>query len=149
MRPSVVLYVLALSLACRTESPPRPGVAATDAAAVESTLVRFSGALARADTAELRTLASPTFVLLDEGRTYDLDATFASILGVLAAAQMTRVPRDVSVQQRGDVAWASYRVQGEFRTDTATFPLRMVEAAVLERTRNGWRIAQMATLAAR
>ncbi|MGH7718882.1 MAG: nuclear transport factor 2 family protein [Gemmatimonadaceae bacterium] len=148
MRPLVVACVLAFSLACRTESP-RAGAAPMDAAAVESTLVRFSVALARADTATLRTLAAPTFVLLDEGKAYDLDATVASILSVLATAQMTRVPKDVRVERRGDVAWASYRVQGDFRTGSATVPLRMLEAAVLERTRDGWRVAQMATLAER
>ena len=84
--------------------------------AIEKSLNDFSVALATADTISLKRLTGPTFVLLEEGRTYDFQAMILLIEQVLAAgAKMKRLPSNFHTEIRGSVAWSNYRVIGEFR----------------------------------
>lgn len=131
--------------ACTQDAAHRP--VAGELAAVDSTLVKFSRAVARGDTTVLRALTTADFVLLDEGREYDRAAFFASIPPVLALGTMVRTPVELRTRMRGDVAWSRYRVTGEYKTADMTMILTLLESAVLERDGGGWRIAQMSTLA--
>ena len=61
--------------------------------AIENTLNDFSAALSTADTVSLKCLTGSTFVLLEEGRTFDFQEMILSIQEVFAAgAKMKRVP---------------------------------------------------------
>jgi SnoaL-like domain len=120
-----------------------------DFAAIEKSLSDFSAALAASDTASLRRLAGPTFVLLEEGRTFDFQSMILSIEQVFATgAKMKRVPSDFQTEIRGSVAWSNYRVAGEFENNRGKVSLSLLEAAVLERDGKQWRIVQMTTMPA-
>lgn len=117
-----------------------------DQSTIESQLTNFSVALAKADTAVLRGLCSPDFVLLDEGKIYDLNQLFASIKTVLDSNSMTRKPVDPKITMRDQSAWAYYKVSGELRTKTQTIPLSLLESVVLNKTDGVWKIAQVSTM---
>ena len=113
---------------------------------IESQLTNFSAALAKADTATLRGLCSTDFVLLDEGKIYDLNQLFASIKTILDSNSMTRRPVDPKITMRDESAWAYYKVSGELRTKTQTIPLSLLESVVLDKTDGTWKIAQVSTM---
>ena len=118
-------------------------------AAIEKSLNDFSVALATADTISLKRLTGPTFVLLEEGRTYNFQAMILSIQQVLSTgAKMKRFPSNVHTEIRGSVAWSNYKVIGEFENNQGKLPLSLLEAAVLERDGTQWRIVQVATIPA-
>jgi SnoaL-like domain len=118
-------------------------------AAVEKSLSDFSAALAAADTASLKRLTGPTFVLLEEGRTFTFQEMILSIQQVFAAGgKMQRFPSNFHTEIRGAVAWSQYRVSGEFVSSAGTMQLSLLEAAVLEKDGEQWRIVQMATISA-
>ena len=118
-------------------------------AAIESSLCDFSAALATADTASLRRLTAPSFVLLEEGRTFDCEAMMVSIQQIFAAGvKMKRLPSHFHTEMRGSVAWANYRVIGEFENIPGKIPLALLEAAVLEYDGRRWRLVQMTTIPA-
>ena len=118
----------------------------SDQSTLESQLTNFSAALAKGDTATLRTLCTTDFVLLDEGKIYDLNQLFASIKTVLDSNSMTRMPVDPKITMRDESAWAYYKVSGELRTKTQTIPLSLLESVVLDKTDGGWKIAQVSTM---
>jgi hypothetical protein len=113
---------------------------------IEATLVRFSTALANGDTGALRQLTTKDFTLLDEGRVFDCDATISSIRVALASGTMTRLPTGFHTTVRGNIAWSHYEVGGEFRSQTGTVRLKLLEAAVLERFNGRWQIAMVTTI---
>ena len=117
-----------------------------DQATIEGHLTNFSIALSKADTATLRNLCSPEFVLLDEGKIYDLQQLFSSITTVRDSNSMTRSPIDPKIQLRENSAWAYYKVSGELRTKTGTIPLSLLESVVFEKAEGVWRIAQVSTM---
>ena len=117
--------------------------------AIEKSLNDFSVALATADTISLKRLTGPTFVLLEEGRTYNFQAMILSIQQVLSTgAKMKRFPSNFHTEIRGSVAWSNYKVIGEFENNEGKLPLSLLEAAVLERDGTQWRIVQVATIPA-
>src|SRR5262245_57111878 len=93
----IALGVLVPSLARPAPPPPSPAVAAEQ---INQVLEQFSAALASADEKTLRELATPQFALIDEGRTYDIDALVESVKGVLATGKMTRRPESAVIQIR-------------------------------------------------
>ncbi len=117
-----------------------------DKSTIDSQLTNFNTALAKGDTATLRTLCTNDFVLLDEGKIYDLNQLFASIKTVLDSNSMTRMPVDPKITMRDESAWAYYKVSGELRTKTQTIPLSLLESVVLDKTDGGWKIAQVSTM---
>ena len=117
--------------------------------AIEKSLNDFSVALATADTISLKRLTGPTFVLLEEGRTYNFQAMILSIQQVFATgAKMKRLPSNFHTEIRGSVAWSNYKVIGEFENSEGKLPLSLLEAAVLERDGTQWRIVQVTTIPA-
>ena len=117
--------------------------------AIEKSLNDFSVALATADTISLKSLTGPTFVLLEEGQTYDFQAMILSIRQVFATgAKMKRVPLHFHTEIRGSVAWSNYKVTGEFENNEGKFPISLLETAVLERDGTQWRIVQVTTIPA-
>lgn len=130
---------LAAGLAALT--PQATARASPGAAAIEAALIDFSAALARPDTNRIAALTTPDFVLLDEGRFYDVAAVNRSITEALANATMTRAPYAFNIRTHGPVAWANYRVRVAFNGAALAF----LESAVLVRRRGAWRIAMMAT----
>ena len=144
----LALLGVAVVLTGCVESPGDPSEQRASTDAVEQTVRDFNAALATADQARLQALAAPSFVLIDEGRFYDLADTRTSIEAVLANGAMTRTPVDLQTELRGDVAWCRYRVVGELRTANETVPLALLEAIVLERIGGVWRIAQVSTIPA-
>lgn len=133
---------------CQPAAPPiESGVGASESD-VEAALLRFSEALATADTAALRTLTTPDFTMLDEGRAYDLAALGTAILPVIARGSMDRVPLDFHTSVRGDAAWSHYRVGGIYATGADTTRLDLLESAVLVRADSTWRVALATTLPA-
>ena len=118
-------------------------------AAIETTLNEFSIALSTADTVSLKRLTGPTFVLLEEGQTFDFQTMISSIEQFFAnGAKMNRLPSSFHIELRGSVAWSTYRVTGEFENSEGTIPLSLLEAAVLEKHGKQWRIVQMTTIPA-
>src|SRR5262245_35452092 len=77
-----------------------------DQSTLETHLTNFSAALAKGDTASLRNLCSADFVLLDEGKIFDLNQLFTSIKTVLDSNSMTRKPIDPKITMRDKAAWA-------------------------------------------
>jgi len=136
--PSLLAVLLLVAGAASAE--------AASPATVEQTLVAFSTALAKGDATALRSLTAPGFVLLDEGRVYDVPAMIASVQATLALGTMVREPKDFGVTVRGNVAWAHYRVTGRFSTAQDEVLLALLESAVLERADGRWRLVQVATL---
>jgi hypothetical protein len=128
----------------RTTSASAPDSLA-QVAAVESTLVGFSRALATADSVQIAALTTPTFRLLDEGRTYDLPWLMSSIRPVIASGRMQRDPFEFVTEVRGPVAWSRYRVGGWFAAGQDTFPLALLETAVLTRDGSRWRLTLAST----
>jgi hypothetical protein len=129
--------------------PSGPTVAetrATIAAEIETTMVRFSLALAAGDSTQLLALTAPGFTLLEDGRTFDRAGMVLSARQMLAMGTMIRTPVDFTTEVRNGVAWTHYHVVGEFRTDRQRTLLTLLESAVLERDDGRWRIAQMSTL---
>ena len=119
-----------------------------DQSSIETNLVNFSAALAKADTASLRNLCSANFVLIDEGKIFDLQQLFGYIKNVLDSNSMTRKPIDPKITVRDNAAWAYYSVSGEFKTKTQTVPLTLLESAVLDKVEGVWKIAQVTTMPA-
>ncbi len=115
--------------------------------AIEKALTDFSVALATNDTVTLKQLTGPTFVLLEEGRTFDFHAMISSIQQVFATgAKMNRLPSHFHTEIRGSVAWSNYRVTGEFESNQGNILLSLLEAAVLEKVGDRWRIVQLTTI---
>lgn len=119
---------------------------ANEQSTIETELTNFSTALAKADTSTLRNLCSPDFVLIDEGKTYDLQQLFAFIKIVLDSNTMTRKPVDPKITVRDNAAWAYYSVTGELRTKTQTIPLSLLESVVLDKADGVWKIVQVTTM---
>jgi hypothetical protein len=142
----LVLAGWAFLAGCQRNAPPVASGGSSEAD-VEAVLIRFSEALAAADTATLRGLTTPDFTLLDEGRAYDLGSLGAAILPVLERGSLDRVPLDFHTRVRGDAAWSHYRVGGMFASATDTTRLDLLESAVLVRD-STWRVALAATLPA-
>ena len=117
--------------------------------AIEKSLNDFSVALATADSISLKRLTGPTFVLLEEGRTYNFQAMILSIQQVFATgAKMKRLPSNFHTEIRGSVAWSNYRVTGEFESNQGKILLSLLEAAVLEKVGDQWCIVQVTTIPA-
>ena len=139
---SVLLYGLLLSqiafVSCNSSG--------NDQSTIETNLTSFSTALAKADTASLRNLCSPNFILLDEGKIFDLQQLFASIKTALDSNTMTRKPIDPKITIRDNAAWAYYSVSGEFKTKTQTVPLSLLESVVLDKVDGVWKIVQVTTM---
>ena len=115
--------------------------------AIEKVLTDFSVALATGDTVTLKHLTGPTFVLLEEGRTFDFPSYDLLIQQVLSTgAKMKRLPSNFHTEIRGSVAWSNYKVIGEFENKEGKLPLSLLEATVLERDGTQWRIVQVATI---
>jgi hypothetical protein len=119
---------------------------ANDQSTLESHLANFSTALAKADTATLRNLCDSNFVLLDQGKIYDLRQLITSIQSVLDSNSMTRKPVDPKITINKDVAWAYYKVSGEFVTKTGTIPLSLLESVVFDRKDGVWKISLVTTM---
>ena len=120
--------------------------ATTDATAVESVLTRFGTALASGDFHTVRFLTSPDFVLLEEGRVYDLAGAIASAASVLSTGTLTRQSSQFHTGISGNAAWSHYRVIGLFRGADTASALDLIESAVLKRTRSGWQLVLMTTM---
>ncbi len=120
--------------------------AGTDAADVESVLDRFGAALASRDFDAVRLLTAPDFALIEEGRAYDRAGTIESATSVLSTGTLTRQSSQFHTRIRGNVAWSRYRVKGQFRGSGAPLELDLIESAVLERARSGWRLVLVATM---
>ena len=117
--------------------------------AIEKALTDFGVALAIDDTITLKHLTGSTFVLLEEGRTFDFQAMISSIQQVFATgAKMKRLPSHFHTEIRGLVAWSNYRVTGEFESNQGKILLSLLEAAVLEKVGDQWRIVQLTTIPA-
>src|SRR6185312_7877011 len=82
---------------------------------VEASLRQFSDALAKGDASALTSLTGGFLTLIEDGRTYNLPQTIASAQAALRTGSMTRTLQAIGIQTRGSVAWADYRVVGEFR----------------------------------
>ena len=126
------------SLSCNTTG--------NDQSTIETNLVNFSAALAKADTASLRNLCSTNFVLIDEGKIFDLQQLFGYIKTALDSNTMTRKPNDPKITIHDKTAWAYYSVSGEFKTKTQTVPLSLLESVVLDKVDGVWKIAQVTTM---
>jgi hypothetical protein len=126
------------------------GKESLDAGEAENTLRGFSHALATGDSAALIQMAGPDFVLLEDGRYYDIDATIASINTVFAAGgMMKRTLSDFHTQVREPVAWSRYTVTTEFMRGEDTMHVLLIESAVLEHIAGQWKVEQMATMPSR
>jgi hypothetical protein len=106
----------------------------------QSTLERFSSALATGDAGILSELSSPRFRMVEDGVEYDLGATVSSTKAALRSAVVTRSTRDFHIRRQGDVAWAVYRVDGHFKSSDASGDFHRIETAVLLRQGDNWRI---------
>ena len=130
-------------VALRHPAVPPPSV---QIAQVESTLARFSDALATGDRYSLEAMTGDDFELIEGGRVYKRDEMIASIQKTLESGSMIRTPVDFDVQLEGPVAWTRYHVVGEFRTPEKRTLISLLETAVLMRREGDWRVMQMSTM---
>jgi hypothetical protein len=144
--PMRLAFVLLAMCASSIPSAAAESKAGTNAADVESVLVRFGAALASGDFDTVRLLTAPDFALLEEGRAYDRAGTIASAISVLSTGTLIRQSSQFHTRIRGNVAWSHYRVTGQFRGSGAPLALDLIESAVLERTRSGWRLVLVTTM---
>jgi hypothetical protein len=106
----------------------------------QSTLERFSSALAAGNAGVLSELCSPGFRMVEDGVEYDLRGTVSSTKAALQSATITRSTRDFYIRMQGAVAWAVYRVDGHFKSADASGDFHRIETAVLLRKGEDWRI---------
>ena len=139
-RPVGLALALLAMCASSVPSAASDSRAGTNAADVESVLVRFGAALASGDFDTVRLLTAPDFALLEEGRVYDRDGTIASATSVLSTGTLIRQSSQFHTRVRGNVAWSHYRVTGQFRGSGAPLALDLIESVVLEHTGSGWRL---------
>ena len=118
----------------------------SEVALIESTLTNFSNALAIADSSSLQKLASPNFVLLDEGKDYDFPLMIQQIKTLSHMGVMTRKPQMFHTVIHKDVAWSYYQVLVNFRAQQKSSDFSLLESAVLEKTNEGWVITMMTTI---
>jgi hypothetical protein len=143
----IIILCLLLLLFISVDAQKPPSEKELTEIAIEKVLSNFSVALATDDTVSLKHLTGPTFVLLEEGRTYDFQAMILSIQQVFATgAKMKRLPSDFHTQIRGSVAWSTYRVIGEFKSSQGKVLLSLIEAAILENDGEQWHIVQMTSM---
>jgi hypothetical protein len=91
-------------------------------AEVETTVVRFSDALALGDSDALRSLVSPDFVLQEDGVTYDLATSVAAIRDALRDGAVSRRASQFRTRVMREVAWTSYHVDGVLHTGADSIP---------------------------
>jgi hypothetical protein len=155
-----IIAVVLVAVGCTTVKMPEPrdtaredpdaGAPAPDqlpvSEAPESVLVRFSDALAAGDSATIVRLASPEFSLLEVGHQRDLPSTITSLRKTLRGRAMERATREFDVSQRGEVAWARYKVRGLLRAPKSAVTFNRIESAVLVRDSSSWRISLMTSM---
>ena len=116
-------------------------------AGADSTLQRFSEAMAAGDSATLASLAGEHFALVADGRTYDLDATIATLRGVLAQGHVSRTLGRITTHVKGRVAWSHYPVAAELTGKGAPVAFNRLETAVLERDSDEqWQVVLMTSM---
>ena len=156
---AVVAWVaLVTAVACTTVKMPEPRDTAREdpeagappalpaSEAPESVLVRFSDAIAAGDSATIFRIASPGFSLLEVGHQRDLPTAVRVLRETLRGRSMQRVTRDFDVSERGDVAWAQYKVRGLLRAPRSAVTFNRIESAVLVRDSTSWRVALVTSM---
>jgi ketosteroid isomerase-like protein len=138
----VIALLIATMAACSRESDSD----AADVKNIESAISRFSVSLARADTAALKDICAPDFVLFGERETYELQGLFKSIIDTSSSNTKTRQAVGVQVATRPDGAWSLYSVNRELRAEGKMVPVDIVESAYLERNGGEWKIVQVCTI---
>jgi hypothetical protein len=138
MKFSVSQIGLALSFLCGCLISGAPAESTEDLA--QSTLERFSSALATGDAGVLSNLSSPEFRMVEDGVEYDLRAALSSTKAAIRSAVVTRSTGDFYIRRQGDVAWAVYRVDGHFKSRDASGDFHRIETAVLSRHGDIWRV---------
>lgn len=112
-------------------------------AAVEWTLRNFNACLTRGDTASMRQLVRSNFRLLEDSVEYDVGSAISAVAGVHESGKISREMLDLKIEERGELAWATYRVRATFVTGRDTLRFNRWESAVLERAQSQWNIAFM------
>ncbi len=142
----IISLVAILVYSCKEKSNEETAApTAADVTTIGTTLTNFSNALAIVDSTTLRKLASPNFVLLDEGKDYDYPLMIQQIKTIHNMGTMTRKPQMFRTVIHKDVAWSYYQVLVNFRTQQKSIDLNLLESAVLEKTKEGWVIVMMTT----
>ena len=146
VRLTIIFFAIIFIYSCRDKSNEEVGTpTAADVTAIETTLTNFSNAIAAVDSTTLQKLASPNFVLLDEGKDYDYPLMVQQIKTIHNMGTMTRKPQLFRTVIHKDVAWSYYQVLVNFRTQQKSIDLSLLESAVLEKTNEGWLIVMMTT----
>ncbi len=140
-RYSVALLLIVTITACNRKADSDEA----DIKSIESTISLFSSSLAKADTAALKEICAPGFVLFGEMETYKMPGLFKSIAGI-SSSTMKREPEGILIATRPEGAWSCYNVSGEVRTEGQSTPLGLIESAYLERTEGRWKIVQVCTI---
>lgn len=141
---SVIVLLMVTMAACNSES----GTDAADVKNIESTITLFSLSLAKADTAALKEICAPDFVLFGEKETHELQGLFKSIIAPFSSNIMTRQPVDIQVATRPEGAWSLYSLNREFQAEGESTPDDIIESAYLERNGGKWKIVQVCTIEA-
>jgi len=141
-------FVSVLLLATMTACDKEVNSEAADVKSIESTISLFSSSVARADTAALKEICAPAFLLFGERETYELPGLFKTITDTFSSNSTTRRPVRVQVATRPDGAWSLYTVIGEFQADGESPPPDIIESAYLERNGGKWKIVQVCTIEA-
>lgn len=139
---SVIVLLIATMAACSRESDSD----AADVKNIESVISRFSLSLAKADTAALKEICAPEFVLWGERETHELPGLLRSISDTSSSNIMTRRPVGVQVATRPDGAWSLYSVTTELQANGESPPPDVLESAYLERNGGKWKIVQVCTI---
>jgi hypothetical protein len=116
---------------------------AREIAAVEWTLRNFNQSLTRGDTAIMRTLVRANYRLIEDSVEYDVASAVTAVASAHAAGKISRDMSDLRIEQRGQLAWATYRVRAMFVTGRDTLRFVRLESAVLEHKDAQWMIAFM------
>lgn len=143
-----ILGPLALGLVAACANAAGGSNAPARLAEADSALRAYEAVLTAGDTGRIRTLVTPTFRMYEDSRERDIDESIRLIGSVLGTGHVTRMLRDVVIEQRGPVAWARYRVTVRWVVGPDTMTFDRLESAVLERREGHWLVAFATTMAA-
>ena len=146
-----LLAVLALTSCSRQPAAipvsSSPGTPDQHIASAESTVVRFSDALAAGDSATVTALAGQHFALVEDGRTYNATEAIASVREALAAGPLSRTTADLRTHLHGRVAWTHYTVTVTAGKGASTSK-RLETAVVVRQDDERWNIVLMSSMPA-
>ncbi len=137
---NIPLLAIILGLTLFLSGQPAP--AQTPEAPVWQTVVDFFQAMADLDFPKMRSYCQPDFELLEHGEVWTLAVLEDKLKpNVGTGMQRTNAFEFIKVTVKGKTAWVSYHNSARIVRQGQERNVHWLESAVLEKTRQGWKIA--------